>query len=327
MIPLPPLNALRAFEAAARHVSFSRAAEELCVTHGAISRQISKLESHLGTQLFIRRHRQVELTRKGVLYVHEVRAAFQRISQATTAMSGAVEKATLKVMVPPGFAIQWLIPRLSRFQVQHPAIAIQIITSHEPPQFGRENIDAAVHSGAEIEGADRLFGEILAPVCSPAFLKQCVRVPKPNDLLKMMLLRWAERPGEWKQWLNAANLPDLDPQSSRVLTLDTSSLIYQAAVDGLGVAIAKIGLVAEYLEKGVLVTPFALRIVNPHAYYFLVSPQRRRSRAVRDFHQWIACEAKLTREVMQETQSEGDQVRSETSRSGSADATGAARGR
>jgi LysR family transcriptional regulator, glycine cleavage system transcriptional activator len=144
---LPPLNAIRAFEATARHLSFTKAAQELCVTQGAISRHVAALETGLGTKLFERRHRAIELTPKGEIYFRALRDAFERIEDATEHVTGIVDTPTLRIKLPPTFAIRWIVPRLARLHAIDRSLDVQITTSHSPADFDREEIDVAIHSG------------------------------------------------------------------------------------------------------------------------------------------------------------------------------------
>ncbi len=299
MLRLPPLNALRAFEAAARYTSFKRAAEELCVTQGAVSRHIQKLESDLGAKLFTRRHRQVHLTKEGADYLVTVRDAFGRISQATVNLRSRAEDRMLKVKLPITCAVRWLVPRLARFHGQHPGISVQITTSHDPVDFNREDIDVAVHYGRRVPQGlvgEKLFGEVLLPICSPRLLKKPPALKKPRDLANHVLLHSIRRPKDWPQWLAKAGVSDVEGEHG--LIFENSSLTYQGVTEGLGLAMAQLALVADDLATGHVVAPFKTRVENDLAYVLVFPKERAGLRKVAEFHGWIAREAAATRGII-----------------------------
>lgn len=297
MLRLPPLNALRAFESAARHASFKRAAEELCVTQGAISRHIQNLEQSVGVRMFTRRHRQVVLTREGELYLGVVRDAFGRIAQATGDLRSRGDDRMLRVKLPITCAVRWLVPRLARFHALHPAISVQITTSHEAVDFDREDIDVAVHYGPDIPSGltgGKMFGERLIPICSPRLLGRRKALRKPRDLANHVLLHSIRRPNDWRQWLEAAGVGDLEGDHG--LTFENSSLTYHGAAQGLGLAMAQLALVADDLAAGQIAAPFKRPVVANDVAYHLVFPKERAHLGkIRDFHQWITREAAATR--------------------------------
>ncbi len=299
MLRLPPLNALRAFASAARHASFKRAAEELCVTQGAVSRHIQKLEDSLGVRLFTRRHRQVILTREGEAYLAVVRDAFARIAQATTELRSRGDDRMLRVKLPITCAVRWLVPRLARFHAQHPDLSVQITTSHDPVDFDREDIDVAVHYGAGIPPAlsgEKMFGEVLIPICSPKLLARRTALKRPRDLANHVLLHSIRRPNDWKQWLEAAGAGDVEGEHG--LTFENSSLTYQGAAQGLGLAVAQLAFVADDLSAGQLAAPFKRRVRNDVAYNLVYPRERANLKKIRDFQTWIAREAAATRAVI-----------------------------
>lgn len=296
MLRLPPLNALRAFESAARYTSFKRAAEELCVTQGAISRHIQKLETDLGAKLFTRRHRQVHLTKEGADYLVTVRDAFGRISQASTNLRSRAEDRMLKVKLPITCAVRWLVPRLARFHGLHPGISVQITTSHDPVDFNREDIDVAVHYGRRVPQGlvgEKLFGEVLLPICSPKLLEKPPLLKRPRDLANHVLLHSIRRPKDWPQWLAKAGVSDVEGEHG--LIFENSSLTYQGVTEGLGLAMAQLALVADDLATGHVVAPFKTRVENDLAYVLVFPKERAGLRKVADFHGWIAGEAAATR--------------------------------
>lgn len=292
---LPPLNALRAFEAAARRLSFKKAAEELCVTPGAVSRHVGNLEEFLGTTLFLRQHRNVAMTAAGQVYLKEIQGALRHIAQATDAVIAGQDERMLRLRVPPTFAVRWLVPRLAKFHAQNPGIAVQVTTSHDLADFDADDVDAAIQYGEGWERglvAELLFRECLAPVCSGHHR------PRPGamsveELAGQVLLHSFRRPNDWPRWFAAAGAPGVVVKRS--LVLENSSLTYQGALDGLGVAIAQLPFVRGELEAGRLVMANPLTIEG-RAAYFLAYPRRAaRLGKIRHFHRWIAREAELTR--------------------------------
>lgn len=287
---LPPLNAVRAFEAAARHASFTRAAEELHVTHGAISRQVQALEAWLGRPLFERHHRRVALTEAGTAYLAEVGAALDRIAVATAraADRGDVAPRLLRVNALATFALRWLIPRLSAFQRAHPAVEVRLTTSNARLPDVAEPYDVAVRGGPdEVAGhlARPFLAEARVPVCSPALLAHAPPLRRPEDLRAHTLLHAATLPGVWAQWLLAARVPGLEP--ARSVTLEHFYLTLQAALDGLGVAMGPTALVADDLAAGRLVMPFPGPALPARSYFTYVPEARASDPAVRAFCDWL----------------------------------------
>ena len=294
---LPPLNALRAFEAAARHASFKRAAAELCVTPGAVSRHVQKLEQSLGTRLFRRSAGQVELTDDARTYLEAVRDAFVRISEATAAAreSGAHER-LLRVHVPPTCAARWLVPRLVHFHAEQPDIAIELTTSHDAVDFARDDVDAAIAYGATFPAgleAEPLFGEVLVPVSNPAASRSAPRVRAARDLADHVLLHSIRRPDDWPAWFAAAGVRDI--RLPRTLAFENSTLTYQGALDGLGVAIAQLAFVHDEVERGRLVVPLPVRLEAAQSYALVFPAHKSGLRKVGAFAAWAAREAAMTR--------------------------------
>jgi LysR family glycine cleavage system transcriptional activator len=296
MLALPPLNALRAFEAAGRHLSFKEAATELCVTQGAISRHVLNLESFLGVHLFVRTHRQVNLTPAGVAYLQEARDALLRISDATTRARARTDERTLRIKAPPSCSIRWLVPRLGRFHARHPDIAVQVTTSHDPVDFERDEIDVGIYYGVESTDDwrhERLFNEVLIPICCRRLFGHGRKRRTPRDIASQVLLHSLRRPTDWRQWLDAAGLRGFS--ATQDLTFENSTLTYQGAVDGVGVAIAQKALVAEDIASGRLVVPSDIEVRNPLAYYLVYPVRRADLPKVHAFKNWIASEADITR--------------------------------
>jgi len=289
---LPPLNAVRAFEAVARTGSVTRGARELSVTQGAVSRHVGSLEQWLGAKLFLRTQRGLTLTPQGSTYFRALRGALDQIDHATRQLQRSPDENLLRLKLPPTFAIRWLIPRLARFHALHPRIDVQITTSHERADFDREDIDACIHSEREPPpgpGFRRLIGEVLLPVCSPRLLDRSPPLVVPSDLARHVLLCSLNRPDDWPAWLAAADATGIDGNSG--IKFENAALAYQAAVDQLGVMIAQRALVQDDLVAGRLVTPIALPLRTPGGYYLAYPPYRPPSARVAAFEEWIVREA------------------------------------
>jgi LysR family glycine cleavage system transcriptional activator len=286
---LPPLNAVRAFEAAARLQSFKMAGEELGVTPGAVSRQIEALEDNLGIRLFERLHRKVELTASGRLFISEVGPALQRIANAAGILWEGQDNRVLRIKLPPTCAIRWLVPRLARFHALHPDISVQVTTSHEPVDFDREPIDAAIYWGKALPrglAGQHLFGEQLAVVCSPKLLERHGSSEiSVSALPKHVLLQTLRRPDDWRFWFSAAGFPDIS--LDRFLLFENSALTYQGAIDGLGVGIVQLAFVKDDLREGRLVIANDL-IVDTSTGYFLTYPRERAHlERIKALTQWL----------------------------------------
>jgi LysR family glycine cleavage system transcriptional activator len=292
---LPPLNAVRAFDAAARRLSFKDAGEELNVTPGAISRHIVTLEDALGVKLFERRHRKVALTPAGEIYLGEIRPALERIALATSAVAAAMDEKVLRLKLPPTCAVRWLVPRLANFHARHPSISVQVTTSHDPVDFERDQIDAAVFWGDNVGRGltgERLFGERLVPVCSPRLLGQGLFTPQ--QLTEQVLLHSFRRPDDWRRWFEAAGCKGV--VLDRLLIFENSSLTYQGAIDGLGIALAQMVFITEELNSGRLVIASDHFVETPSSYYLTYPRERARLARIHALHTWISHEAWLTRE-------------------------------
>jgi LysR family transcriptional regulator, glycine cleavage system transcriptional activator len=290
---LPPLNAVRAFETAARHASFTRAAQELHVTQGAVSRHVATLERWLGAKLFTRTQRGIELTPKGTAYFRHLTGALDQIDHATRTLRERPEENLLRLKLPPTFAIRWVVPRLARFHALHRGIDVQITTSHDPADFEREDIDACIHSDPappQGPGFRRLFGEVLLPVCSPGLARRSPRLRAPRDLARQVLLCSLHRPHDWPTWLAAAGVPHIDGNSG--LKFENAALAYQAAIDELGVMIAQRALVDDDLRSGRLVAPIDLPVPAQGAYYLAYHPHRPKPARLRAFEDWLVAEAR-----------------------------------
>jgi LysR family glycine cleavage system transcriptional activator len=287
---LPSLNGLRAFEAAARHLSFTQAAAELNVTQTAISHQIKRLEQELGIRLFVRQNRALTLTPKAAEYLPGIRAAFNDLRLATDRLLRREDDHVLTVSTLASLAAKWLLPRLSTFQEAHPGIDVRITTSTSLVDFQRDNVDAAIRYGrGQWQGlrADWLMADELFPVCSPSLLKGEKPLRCPEDLRDHVLLHTSNaNSDDWRLWLTAAGLPaDLSKQPG--ITFDLIFMTIQAAIDGIGVAMGRTSYVQDDIAKGRLVVPF--KIAPPaDAGFYLVSPQARTdSPKLAAFRQWV----------------------------------------
>lgn len=289
---LPPLNAIRAFEAAARCGNFTRAAQELFVTQGAVSRHVATLEDWLKVKLFERGRHGIQLTPQGQSYFATVRASLEQLEQGTRALQRSPDERRLRIKLPPTFAIRWLMPRLARFHAQHPEIDVQITTSHQRADFDREDVDVSIHSEPrppEGAGYRRLFGETLLPVCAPGLLEAGPPLRTPSDLSKHALLCSMNRPNDWPAWLAAAGARGVDGNGG--LKFENAALAYQAAADRLGVIVALLAFVRDDLAAGRLVEPFGLRVPTAGAYYLAYPTRAPLPQRVRDFEDWIVREA------------------------------------
>ena len=272
--PLPSLNGLRAFEAAARHLSFTRAAAELHVTQTAISHQIRRLEEQLGLRLFERRNRALKLTQHGETYLPAVRAAFADLRQATERLTRRGRDDLLTVSTVASLAAKWLLPRVAQFQETHPHIEVRISASTHLVDFRREEIDMAIRYGrGHWPGlrADWLMAEDIFPVCSPALLRGAKPLQRPEDLAHHTLLHATISREDWQLWLTAAGLPT-DIALRRGLNFDQSFMAIQAAIDGLGVALGRTPYVEADLAQGRLVMPFDVKL-PVEAGFYVVAPQ------------------------------------------------------
>jgi LysR family glycine cleavage system transcriptional activator len=285
---LPPLNGLRAFEAAARHLSFTRAAAELNVTQAAISHQIRMLEERLAVKLFVRRNRTVLLSEAGQAYLPALRDAFDMIDQATDRLLRRDEGGRLVISSTASFATKWLVPRLGAFQTLHPEIEVQLSTSFELVDFQRDAVDAAIRFGlGKWPGlfVERLFSQDLFPVCAPSMVKGKTGLKQPADLAHATLLHTTTARDDWRLWLTAAGVKGVDPARGPVF--DQLFTALQAAIDGVGVALGHTQMVERDIAAGRLVQPFDLTLPIEAAYYFVCPPAALKRRNVKAFHDWM----------------------------------------
>jgi len=289
-IPLP-LNALRAFEAAARQLSFTRAAEELHVTQAAVSHQVKALEKRLGVVLFRRLPRSLLLTDEGQALLPELRDAFERLARALDRVGNQSGQGALTVSSFTTFSLAWLVPRLPRFQALHPEIEVRLMSSQRLIDFAREDIDIAVRNGdgnwpglATI----KLFDEDLTPLCGRRYRD---RLRKHEDVTKVPLLD-TMRDSEWAIWLKAAGLGRI--ARSRGAEFDSTKIAVQAAIDGLGVAIGSPSLFAEDIAAGRLFQPFDLTVKTNRGYWLVYPEPAAERRKITAFRDWIVAEAQTS---------------------------------
>ena len=288
---LPPLNALKAFEAAARHESFTRAAEELCVTQGAVSHQVKALEAELGLKLFNREPRHLVITEMGRDYLIVVRDALDRIAMGTERLLQRQSTGVLTVSTSPNFASKWLVHRLGRFAEAHPTIDLRVSATLHHVDFAREDVDVAIRHGDGVApGLDitRLYAEELFPVCSPKLLSGRHALRKPADLAQHTLLHLDHRQ-DWSKWLGAAGVKDAD--LSRGPVLNQASMVIDAAVDGQGVALARTGLAAWDIICGRLLRPFSLALPVAYAYWIVCPKATALLPKIATFREWVLAEA------------------------------------
>lgn len=286
MRKLPPLNALKSFKVAARHLSFTKAAEELFVTQAAVSHQVKALEEHLGLKLFIRRNRSLLLTEEGQEYYLELRDIFEQLAQATDKLKLLSERGALTVSVPPSFAILWFVPRLSSFREEHPDMDIRIKAVDEISGSLTDDVDVAIYYGdGRWPGvkAYQLHKEYLWPVCSP-LLADKADINEPADLLKQTLLHDETR-NAWKDWFHLVGLPHYKGDNGSVFS--HSSLALQAAVHGQGIALANNVLVKSEIDSGHLIRIFPQALQRNKAFYLVCRDNQAEIGKIATFRQWL----------------------------------------
>jgi LysR family glycine cleavage system transcriptional activator len=292
---LPPLTALPAFDAAARHLSFTQAAAELRLTHGAISRAIRNIEDRLGIQLFERGTRSVSLTPAGVIYAAEVSAALDRLSAATIVATASRSSGVLNVSTSDGFAGRWLVPRLYRFHRAHRDIDVRISTSGGLADFVRDGIDIAIrYGGGQYPGAvSEFLTEVeVFPVCSPELLRGEHPLRQPDDLRHHTLIHDGFTI-DWATWLQRSGVADINPKAG--VTFDSATYATEAAVHGEGVLLGRSALVSADLAAGRLVRPFDLKFKATSSYYAVYLATALRQRKVRAFRDWLLAEMEADR--------------------------------
>ena len=284
---LPPLNALRAFEAVARHLSVKQAAEELCVTSGAVSQLLKTLELHLGVRLFQRVNRGIFLTDAGQGYLPPVRNAFKLISEATARLTSSLDLGLLTVSVTPFFATAWLIPRLKTFQNAHPDIDLHVITSTALTNFSRDGVDVAIRHGyGRYPGlhSEHLLTVEVVPVAAPVLVAQWGLPNDPAELRRWPLVHDADRKG-WHLWFQARRIDEIGPP--RGPSFDDSSLLLRAVLDGQGAGLLPAAMLERDLAEGRLVKLADIVWIDDFAYYLVYPAFNLERPKVAAFRAWI----------------------------------------
>ena len=291
---LPPLNAIKAFEAAARLGSVTHAAAELHVTHGAVSRQIRLLEDWLGAALFVRTGHKVVATPAATDLLAEVEPVLDRLAAACLRIrKRAATGRLLQVSALPTFAMRWLIPRLPELQREHPGLEMRIVTASTPAeQFGME-VDAVISGPSRRPGwvAKRFLGEARLPVLSPALIRKCP-LRAPADLARHTLLHAATLPEAWPRWLAAAGVADLRPASEQIF--EHFYFAIQAALEGLGVIMGPVALIADELRGGRLLAPIPEPATRTRGYFFYAPEPSADSAAIAALQEWLVSAGRLT---------------------------------
>lgn len=288
---LPPLNTLRLFEAAGRHLSFKLAAEELNITPSAVSHGIQTLEEWLGASLFARNNRSLTLTAAGVSYLPRVRDALQQLASATEAVPGRRPSGRLSVSVAPTFGVRWLVPNLPKFKALHPSIEVTLDTSHRLVEFPRDGVDLGIRMGRGDWGGLymlRLTNESLVPVCSPAMAEG---IRTPADLRGKTLLHVINVSEDWGAWAALAGVDGIEGQGG--LRMDTFQMALEAAVQGLGVAIGRLPMISEDIASGRLVPVLGPPKPCETAHWLVAGRDSLVRPEVIAFRNWIRAELKV----------------------------------
>jgi LysR family transcriptional regulator, glycine cleavage system transcriptional activator len=284
---LPPLNALRAFEASARQLSFTKAAEELFVTQAAISHQIKALEDNLGIKLFMRKNRALLLTEEGQAYYLDIKDIFNALHEATERLLARGAKGAITVSLQPSFAIQWLVPRLNAFNALHPDIDVRIKAVDQPEHSLTEDVDVAIYYGrgrwSNIH-ADKMYTEYLIPVCSPLLLNGKKPLNNLADLELHTLLHDTSR-RDWKRWFNSVGLKGLNVNHGPIFS--HSTMVIQAAIHGQGIALAYSTLAKPDIDSGRLVCPFNDILVSKNSYYVVCRERQLELGKIAAFREWV----------------------------------------
>ena len=293
---LPPLNAIRAFEAAARRGSFAEAAKELHVTHWAIGKQIRFLEDWLGVPLFERRTRGVALTDQGADLLTDVSSALARLTSATGRLRGPETarrvSGVVRVNVLPSIALRWLLPRLAKFQEAYPSVEVKVSTTSRKLRYVGTAFDIGIRTATEHGSGihcEMLMPDRRLPACSPRILRDRP-VETVHDLRRHVLLHSSTTRAAWPQWFALAGVPNLKP--ARVLEFDHVYLQVQAAADGLGIALASLPLIEADVAAGRLICPLPAPEWRADDYQLLIPQDRLRDPAIKAFRGWILAEAR-----------------------------------
>ena len=284
---LPPLNALKAFEAAARHLSFTRAADELFVTQAAVSHQIKALEDFLSLKLFIRRNRTLLLTEEGQAYFLELKDIFKNLQDATERLLARGSKGAITVATPPSFASQWLVPRISQFSQLFPDIDVRLKAIDFDEGFLTDDIDVAIYYGrGRWNGiqADKLHTEFLTPLCSPSLFQGSKPLNTLSDLKHHVLLHDSSR-AIWKMWLQHFKVAGVNVNQGPVFS--HSMMVMQAAALGQGIALGNSVLAKPELDAGRLIMPFEEKLESRDAYYLVYHEGQGESGKIAAFREWV----------------------------------------
>jgi LysR family glycine cleavage system transcriptional activator len=295
---LPPLNSLKAFEAAARNLSFTKAAEELFVTQAAISHQIKLLEEHLSIKLFMRRNRSLLLTEEGQSYYLDIKDIFASLYEATEKLLSRGAKGSISIALTPSFAIQWLIPRLSEFSSLHPDIDVKIKAVDFEENSLTDDVDVAIYYGlGHWQGvqADKLHTEFFIPVCSPLLLAGENPIQSAEDLEHHTLLHDMSR-NNWNEWIKQAGVKSVNVNQGPIFS--HSSMVLQAAIHGQGIALGHNILAKPEIESGRLVTPFNQVLLSKNAYYLVCREAQVDSPKIATFREWLLAQVKQEQEDM-----------------------------
>ena len=292
---LPSLNALKAFEASARQESFTQAANELCVTQGAVSQQVKALESELGVRLFRRERQRLIITEAGRTYLEVVRDAFDRLAAGTERLLQREQSGTLTITTSPNFAAKWLVHRLGRFSETHPGIDLRVSASVQHIDFAREDIDLAIrHGDGQWPGMHviRLCTEELFPVCSPKLLKGRGALRLLRDVKHHTLLHTNDT-NNWENWLARvdARVGVGGVDAKRGIIFNQASMAIDAAVDGQGIALARTALASWDLISGRLVRPFRQAFDAPYAFWIVCPKSTAALPKILAFRDWLLKEA------------------------------------
>lgn len=286
---LPSLNALRTFESAARHGSFTKAAVELCVTHSAVSHQIKQLEHALGVELFLRKSRSVELTRVGRSYYPPLRDAFDRIAEATNLAVYSKTHSALTIQVYSTFAIRWLIPRLSLLRAEYPELQVRLVTSQSDVDFEQDDVDACVMIGYRSRVGlqyDYLFSSRIFPVCSPSMQESAFPAGDLEQLSEVPILQVYPSRRDWWAWLEANDVEGVDPDAGQ--QFDSYDLAMNSAMQGIGITLGIEPFVNRDLAAGLLVEPFpGRRIYVPRDWYFVCREEKSEHPDIVAFRRWL----------------------------------------
>ena len=297
IMKLPPLHALVCFEHAARRLSMKAAAEALHVSPAAVSQQVAKLEEAVGTPLFERQPRRLQLTEAGRRYLDAIQPALRQIAQATQALQSDASSDVVHLSCTTGFDTQWLLPRLPRFQARAPQVEVRINTTHRLVDLQAEGFDFAVRHGPGPHPglkAEKLLDDPLVPVCSPRLLGSAGPASIDRDLPRMTLLHDEHR-GDWTLWLNAVGASHVDALRGPVF-VDCNGVV-QAAVAGLGIALVRPTLVRQELADGRLVMPFDASVGVPFGYHLVQGGRSGLRQGPARFKRWLMAEAQAAREA------------------------------